>query len=242
MSIASEISRLMGDSLAIAQAIEAKGVTVPQGSGFDDYASLISQISGGGGEPLYTPVEYIEFSGTQYICSWIVPTQATNYDITVMPTGSGAYKSVISSRYATNSRRFELMFGTPNAAESQIYYGYNNGSTTVYNGSSLTNHLLRFVKSGNNLKTYDSGTQITNNNATAASFTAPLPLVIGASNTNGTINNYFIGRIYEITIGGVTFRPVRINGVGALLDTSSGAILYNSGTGTISYGPDLTTV
>lgn len=49
MSIASEITRLQNDSAAIAAAIAAKGVTVPAGSGYDDYATLIGQISGGGG-------------------------------------------------------------------------------------------------------------------------------------------------------------------------------------------------
>lgn len=49
MSIASEITRLQSDSAAIAAAIAAKGVTVPSGSGFDDYATLIGSISGGGG-------------------------------------------------------------------------------------------------------------------------------------------------------------------------------------------------
>lgn len=53
MSIASEISRLQSDSAAIASAIEAKGVTVPSGSGFDDYAGLIANISGGGGEDTF---------------------------------------------------------------------------------------------------------------------------------------------------------------------------------------------
>jgi hypothetical protein len=49
MSIVSEISRLQSDSSAIASAIEAKGVTVPSGSGYDDYASLIASIPTGGG-------------------------------------------------------------------------------------------------------------------------------------------------------------------------------------------------
>lgn len=49
MSIASEISRLQSDSAAIKSAIQAKGVTVPSGSGFDDYASLIASIPTGGG-------------------------------------------------------------------------------------------------------------------------------------------------------------------------------------------------
>ena len=49
MSIESEISRLQSDSTAIASAIAAKGVTVPSGSGYDDYATLIASIPSGGG-------------------------------------------------------------------------------------------------------------------------------------------------------------------------------------------------
>lgn len=49
MSVASEIVRLQNDSAAIASAIEAKGVTVPSDSGYDDYATLIASIPSGGG-------------------------------------------------------------------------------------------------------------------------------------------------------------------------------------------------
>lgn len=45
MSVADEILRLQNDSAAIASAISAKGVTVPSGSGYDDYATLIGNIS-----------------------------------------------------------------------------------------------------------------------------------------------------------------------------------------------------
>ena len=45
MSVASEITRLQNDSAAIASAIAAKGVTVPSGSGYDDYATLIGSIT-----------------------------------------------------------------------------------------------------------------------------------------------------------------------------------------------------
>lgn len=45
MSVADEILRLQNDSAAIASAIAAKGVTVPSGSGYDDYASLIGSIT-----------------------------------------------------------------------------------------------------------------------------------------------------------------------------------------------------
>ena len=55
MSIQNEILRLQGDSADIAEAIAAKGVTVPAGSCFDDYAELIGQISGGGGGSVLVP-------------------------------------------------------------------------------------------------------------------------------------------------------------------------------------------
>jgi hypothetical protein len=49
MSIASEITRLQEAKEDIKDAIEAKGVTVPSSAKIDDYATLIGQISGGGG-------------------------------------------------------------------------------------------------------------------------------------------------------------------------------------------------
>ena len=49
MSIASEIERLQGCRADILQAIADKGVTVPEGSKFEDCSSLIEQIQQGGG-------------------------------------------------------------------------------------------------------------------------------------------------------------------------------------------------
>lgn len=49
MSIQSEINRIAGARDDAFDAIEDKGVTVPQGSTIDDMADLIAQISGGGG-------------------------------------------------------------------------------------------------------------------------------------------------------------------------------------------------
>ena len=45
MSIADKITALQNASSAIASAIAAKGVTVPSGSGYEDYATLIGNIS-----------------------------------------------------------------------------------------------------------------------------------------------------------------------------------------------------
>ena len=85
MSIASAISALQGASSDIATAIAAKGVTVPSGSGFGDYATLIGQIpSGGGGGRLpsgYTELEYVQTNSQAYIDTGI--GGATDLEITI---------------------------------------------------------------------------------------------------------------------------------------------------------------
>lgn len=50
MSVSSQITRIKDAKAAIKTAIAAKGVTVPDGAMLDDYAALIGNISGGGGE------------------------------------------------------------------------------------------------------------------------------------------------------------------------------------------------
>ena len=55
MSIADKITALQNASSAIASAIAAKGVTVPSGSGYEDYATLIGNIQTGGGGATLVP-------------------------------------------------------------------------------------------------------------------------------------------------------------------------------------------
>lgn len=50
MSIASELQRLQQAKADIIEAIEAQGVTVPEGSTLDELAELIDEIEGGGGK------------------------------------------------------------------------------------------------------------------------------------------------------------------------------------------------
>lgn len=59
MSIASEITRIQDAKSDIADAIEAKGVTVPASTKIDGYAALVSAIPQGASEITYPVVEKI---------------------------------------------------------------------------------------------------------------------------------------------------------------------------------------
>lgn len=122
MSIATEIQRLQADSSAIASAITAKGVTVPSGSGFDDYATLIGQIStgggGGGGGPHslpsgYTRLSYIEnpLSSNAYINTGVPNGYKPLFTIDFMSYddfNTTTYGCILGARTASNNNDWQL--------------------------------------------------------------------------------------------------------------------------------------
>lgn len=64
MSIASEITRIQGAKSDIADAIEAKGVTVPASTKIDGYAALVAAIPQGASEITYPVVVETLTTGT----------------------------------------------------------------------------------------------------------------------------------------------------------------------------------
>ena len=64
MSIASEITRLQGAKSDIADAIEAKGVTVPSSTKIDGYAALVAAIPQGASQITYPVVTETMTTGT----------------------------------------------------------------------------------------------------------------------------------------------------------------------------------
>lgn len=104
MSIASQISRIAGNVSAALAAIAAKGVTVPSGSDSDDLATLIGQISGGGGAGgivitdtadshggIVREITAVEISGTKQITQNGTGIDVTSYaavDVNVSGTAA----------------------------------------------------------------------------------------------------------------------------------------------------------
>lgn len=253
MSIASEISRLMGDSVAIAQAIEAKGVTVPQGSGFDDYASLIASIpqDGGGGSPLpYTPLEYIQTDGTAYINSKVTAKEPIAFDMKVKmnPSISAGEILVGVGNVDGNANTLNGLYHSVNY-QGKIGYGYYYLYSSLLTVSSFANpiYVSTFLRNGSCIMGYkaEGGTSYTSaTNTRSRTVTTSLPLYIFASNVSGSPRwNAASGtRIYYMRIFcGSSFPMIVFDGVPALYngeyglwDNVSNSFFGNQGSGSFS--------
>ena len=212
MSIASEITRLQNDSAAIASAIRAKGVTVPSGSGYDDYASLIGQISGGGGSLPYTPLEYIQTDGAAYINTGIIPTtdssRVMGCDLKVKMNASISSAEIIVGTGKTdgNAKTFNFLYRST-GNQSKIGYGYHYMYSGVITPSGFANPfevstLLEYGACMMGCQEAGASTYITQSNDRNRSVAPGVPLYIFASNDNGSpARNASAGtRIYYIRI------------------------------------------
>ena len=136
MSIQSEVSRLESAKSAIADAITAKGVTVPAETKLDGYAALIGQISGGGGGA---------------------------YDITVTDNGDGTQRlaitdaagdkapnEIIKNMFLSQGKTFPIQRNTyadfalsdyPNYLGIAVYDAENNMQVLFFNDSHNINDM-----------------------------------------------------------------------------------------------------
>ena len=231
MSIASEIQRLQTDSEAIASAISAKGVIVPAGSGYDDYATLIGQIStgggGGGSLPYDAQVEYIAANGTQYINTGITPA----YTSTAV---------VIDCQFTGNYSTTQILVGHGNGGGQ--WFG-NNGSYyatgTKSTISSSTRRPWIIGYQSNKIMLASCGIQsISFTYNSGISFTDTLKLFCGNANYFSTAK-IFSCKIYSGESLVRDFIPVRIGQIGQLYDKVNGTFYTNAGTGSFSYGSDV---
>lgn len=135
MSIATAISALQSASSDIASAIAAKGVTVPSGSGFDDYATLIGNIQTGGGGGLYTPVDYIQTDGVAYINTGIKGNAPMYSEMKITPMLASSFATHLGSRSGNNRFMLTTQWGDSGYAyDNYISFGY---STSNFQGVSM---------------------------------------------------------------------------------------------------------
>jgi hypothetical protein len=109
-TIAENLLRLQTANTNIASAISAKGVTVPSGSGLEDYPTLIGDISGGGGvtppDPT-KPVKFIDYDGTllysytpqEFLALNKMPANKQHQGYIVNPLGGQTYEGLDTDSY-----------------------------------------------------------------------------------------------------------------------------------------------
>lgn len=133
-TIADQITRLQNDSAAIESAIAAKGVSVPSGAGYDDYASLIAQITGGGSSggrlPAgYTELKYVQTDSTAWIDTGVAGS--ASLDVTII----FSYHKYVQYGAAFGnyvSESFKCNRAIISGSSSLYVAGGNNLATTVY--------------------------------------------------------------------------------------------------------------
>lgn len=251
MSIASEILRLQNASAAIASAIAAKGVTVPAGSGFDDYASLIASIEtggggggGGGAHTLpsgYTELSYIEnpLGNSAYINLGLQINYTPGFDLDFMSyddIGIDNYGCIIGARQASLNSDFQLTSYTGNTYSGSLRLGNNN------NNAHLPAKNTRFTASLRNaVYTMNS----TSYNYSRSSSTYNYNWFLFALNQQGNAIQNGHGRVYSLKlyIVGSLVRDMvpckNPNNVVGLYDLVSEAFFGSANASTFTAGPTI---
>lgn len=196
----------------------------------------------------YTVVDYLNFTGTQYINSGV--TQVNNPKITVdfQPN-------------ATGQKQYANIFGVYGSSTSPYASGsglrINNGTVLQYNYNRLEDNVHTGVIVGSNSGARSSFEMIQNGQAIELSLdgtkysasqripTIARPYFIGLPNNGGTanVNQSYQGKIYSMQMyenGSIVrdFQPARRNSdnVLGMYDKINGVFYGNNGTGTFGAG------
>ena len=182
----------------------------------------------------YTPVDFIQSSGTQYIDTGFKPDQDTRVYLKAMPlsvANSGAFiYSAAGSGWDVDS--FEVYpWG------NRLQYNYAGKSITLGTLTDQANQIFFIDQNKNNVSLKTSGGLSVTGALTYTKFEAPVNLTLGALNRNGTITPKAL-RIYECKIwdDGTLVRdfvPCVKDGVAGLWDKVEGKF-YSSPAGTFA--------
>ena len=204
-------------------------------NGGNEYSSVVP--------PEYTQLDYLTFSGDQYIDTGVILTNSQNIENVIemqadsasgFQTWTGFMKtSEMTPRYGINFYGNKWMIGI-NATSS-------NGVT-----ADSGRHIVKFVTTNNAQILYDTDgtTELARSSLDANALSSNvLPLYIGARNNSGTPVNFVngnIGRTYLKQNGVMLYNliPARHNsdGVLGMYDTVTGTFFINEGIGNFGAG------
>lgn len=198
-------------------------------------------------EPIFpydNELEYIEFTGTQYLGLGVHGSLDIGCDIGFSLTTSlvnlfvfgcrlAQYTDALFVTFSRTGDRFVCSFGNGNATELISYFKNISSKFRV-----VVNRSLREV--------YENGVVIGRNTYEYfLPFETPHQLYVGRSDSSdgvGTVVNNFVGRYYYVKLyrDGVEFMhliPVVKDGVGCMYDLYTRELFYNIGEGEFVLGP-----
>ena len=141
---------------------------------------------------LYSPIEYLTFSGssTQLIDTGYKPNNNTTVEVKANTTGTG--KWIYGGRESTSKNIYGLYINSG----TSLWFQYNNGG-----GYAAVPNIIntdRVIKTDKNVLYIDGAVKQTKDIAT---FQSPVNMYIGTINTNGSLDGrYFTGKIYYFKI------------------------------------------
>ena len=169
--------------------------------------------------PVWTPIEYLQSSGVQYINTGLSGLEKTSHEIQFTNRGSGScftnattQLEVMDSRYGTSSYGTYTISAIRNSSNVYVYTNKTNDTVFTNMRASNTNKDYIFALNSNN---------------------SP-----GFWCTNLKIYSY---KAYNGNTLILDMIPVRIGNTGYMFDKVTGKMFGNSGTGNFVLGPDINT-
>lgn len=176
----------------------------------------------------YTPLEYIQSAGTQYIDTGYIPNQDTRvYAECVLPIASGSTQALFGSRVSSSSSQYQFV--------TQGGYYRTDYNTTINNFTQTSFGDTKFYIDKNKNITDVNGQY--NIEQTYGAFTCPGNMYIFATNNNGSVYGYASAKLYVLKIYDNDtlvrdFIPAKDEwGNVGLFDKVEEKFYYNAGTG-----------
>lgn len=182
----------------------------------------------------FTPVEYIESSGTQYIDTGFKPNQDTGIIMDIQPLEGGTFPY-----YGGRNELEDAAFALWNIQTNQVRFDYNTTMNTMNVASYISRVLINVNK--NSISYGDNETS-----ATYTSFQSDYTMcLLGLKDSNGVDERLMSARLYSCKIydNGILIRdyiPTKdVDGVGGLFDKINMEFVYSSGTSQFTAGPEV---
>lgn len=198
-------------------------------------------------DPLYTELEYLESTGTQYIdMNYIQTSENAKYEVKMQPTSVSQTQAFWGQFYDSGTSMFVINGFTPTAGVLRFYVGgsgemtstdFNINTNTIYDISCKAQNGT-FTRTINDTTITSAYTGTLNKTASSFIF-AQEESAVGVATTYSSMRLYSFKR-YDNDVLVRDFIPVLDpEGVACLYDKVSETYFYNLGTGSFVAGPEI---